>query len=166
MVAHEYKHFSRGGTGLRSLLDVFVYLRRFNGVLDWDYIDGEISRLGITEFEKQNRDLACRLYGGGQIDRKDDAMLDYMTEAGTYGRFETKVMNDIRFAGGGKLRYAFSRIVLPMEVVAHSFPFFYKHKLLLPLLPFYRLFKAATKEQTTIGRELRVLRRSAREKKQ
>ena len=28
MIVHEYKHYSGGGTGLRSLLDTYVYLRK------------------------------------------------------------------------------------------------------------------------------------------
>ena len=31
MIAHEYKHFAWGGTGLRSLLDTYVYLKKHSG---------------------------------------------------------------------------------------------------------------------------------------
>lgn len=29
MIAHEYKHYSWGGTGIRSLLDTYVFLQKF-----------------------------------------------------------------------------------------------------------------------------------------
>ena len=85
-----------------------------------------------------------------------------MAAAGTYGSFENQILNNVRSSGGGKLHYMFRRIVLPMEVVAHDFPFFFRHKALLPILPFYRLYKATRKERVTIGRELKILKRSAR----
>lgn len=47
MIAHEYKHYSGGGTGLRSLLDTYVYCLKKGKTLDWDYISGEIEKLGI-----------------------------------------------------------------------------------------------------------------------
>ncbi|MGM9664494.1 MAG: nucleotidyltransferase family protein, partial [Eubacteriales bacterium] len=50
MTVHEYKHYSGGGTGLRSLLDCFVYLRAKGDKLDRNYIDGELDKLGLGEF--------------------------------------------------------------------------------------------------------------------
>lgn len=57
MLAHEYKHFT-GGTGVRSLVDTYIFLRRFSKSLDWDYLGEELEKLGITDFERSNRELA------------------------------------------------------------------------------------------------------------
>lgn len=51
ITAHEYKHFSGGGTGIRSLLDCYVYLKAKGSVLDFGYIEKQLEMLGITEFE-------------------------------------------------------------------------------------------------------------------
>ena len=65
LVAHEYKHYVRGGTGLRSLLDVYVFLRRMGDSLDRDYIRRETDKLNITEFETQTeRSLSGSLTAG------------------------------------------------------------------------------------------------------
>ena len=64
MTAHEYKHYSAGGTGLRSLLDVYLFLRKFGKSLDFDYISQEAEAWGFTEFEGLNRSLALRLFPG------------------------------------------------------------------------------------------------------
>lgn len=53
MIVHEYKHYSIGGTGLRSLLDCFVYLREKGDKLNWDYINSELTKLGISDYEKK-----------------------------------------------------------------------------------------------------------------
>ena len=37
MTAHSYKHYSVGGTGLRSLLDSFVFVKEKGKHLNWDY---------------------------------------------------------------------------------------------------------------------------------
>ena len=157
MIAHEYNHFTRRGTGFRSLLDVYVFLRAFGETLDWDYIRRETDKLDLTDFETRNRKIALHIFDGGQLSAEDEEMLELMADAGTYGRYELRFRNGVRFAGGGKLRYAFKRIVLPMDVVEQLFPFFYRHKALLPFLPFYRLVKAARKDRPTIGMELKAL---------
>lgn len=43
---HEYGHYSEGGTGLRSLMDTYVYLNA-KPELDWNYINGEIGRAHV-----------------------------------------------------------------------------------------------------------------------
>lgn len=44
MIAHEYKHFSKGGTGLRSLLDTYVFLRHCDETLDKEYVESELKK--------------------------------------------------------------------------------------------------------------------------
>ncbi|MBQ6540252.1 MAG: nucleotidyltransferase family protein, partial [Oscillospiraceae bacterium] len=75
MIAHEYKHYSGGGTGLRSLLDTYVYLRRVP--LDMAYVAREIEKLGIGDFEAANRSLALHLFGGEPLTEEEREMLDY-----------------------------------------------------------------------------------------
>ena len=66
------------GTGLRSLLDTFVYISRKGEILDWAYITGEAEKLGIAEFEVKNRNLALHLFGGEELAEADREMLDYI----------------------------------------------------------------------------------------
>ncbi|HAM14311.1 MAG TPA: hypothetical protein DCP91_00300, partial [Eggerthellaceae bacterium] len=55
------------GTGLRSLLDVYVWVRAKGGTLDWDRVSGELAKMGLAEFEARNRRLAMRLFGGAEL---------------------------------------------------------------------------------------------------
>ena len=48
MIAHEYKHYSAGGTGLRSLVDTYVYLKKEE--LDLKYIATETEKIGTVTF--------------------------------------------------------------------------------------------------------------------
>lgn len=60
LTAHAYKHFSGSGTGLRSLLDIYVYLKKQQ--LDMTYIAHETAAMGISGFEKNSRELALHLF--------------------------------------------------------------------------------------------------------
>ena len=160
MTAHEYKHFSDGGTGLRSVLDTYVYLKEKGDALDWVYIAREVKKLGITDFEAENRILALHLFGGEKLTEQDEEMLEYILSSGTYGTLEHRVSNKVERLGGGsrgRAKYLMSRIFLPMERIKSAYPFFYKYKLLLPVLFFYRIGKGLTIRRRKVIGELKTL---------
>lgn len=94
ILAHEYKHYSKGGTGLRSLLDVYVFLKAEDP--DWAYVVAEAERLGLVEFEKKNRSLALHLFAGEELTAQDQDMLDYILGSGVYGNVSNSVNNSMR----------------------------------------------------------------------
>ena len=161
ITAHEYKHYSGSGTGLRSILDTYVFLKRFEDKLDWKYIAGEMDKLGIADYERQNRSLALHLFGSETLTTEDKAMLQYIIGSGTYGNRRNYVGNQIKKLGGGtkgKLKYLKNRIILPMESVESGYPFFYRHKVLMPFLWLWRICKALTIRRKIVWSELRALR--------
>ena len=163
MIAHEYKHYSSGGTGLRSLLDTYVFCRQMGKKLDWGYITGELYKLDIADFEEQNRSLALHLFEGKALTEQDRAMLDYIVSSGTYGTVQNRVRNKLTVYGGGctaRYRYMLDRFFVPVRrrsknyaAFACAYPFFYRNKLLLPLLPAYRLGR----HWPRVKAELRIL---------
>ena len=62
MIAHEYLHYAEGGTGLRSLVDAYVYVKKFGEVMDWEHVRRELAELELSDFEAKNRGLALRLF--------------------------------------------------------------------------------------------------------
>ena len=165
LLSHEYKHYSGGGTGLRSLLDTYVYLKKRGEELDWTYIAGELDKLGIADFEAQNRSLALHLFGGEALTVEDQKMLDYVLSSGTYGTVQNSVRNHIHKYGDGalgKIRYVLGRLFLPMDVVRSAFPLFVKCPILLPFLPLYRVLRGNRKRLLI---ELRELKRVGRGQK-
>lgn len=144
MISHESKHYANHGTGLRSLLDIYVYLRKVS--LNWEYVEEEAKELGLAEFEKQNRMLAMHLFDGEALTEEESKMLDYVYSSGTYGTLENGVKNGIQKNGGSAVRYALKRFFVPVSkknprysAYARAYPQFYKYKILLPLLPLYRV---------------------------
>ena len=85
MTAHEYKHFTGFGTGVRSLVDTYIFLRKFNDKLDWHYINTELKKLGISDFERQNRELAIKVFSMKKLEREDRKLLCDYAVSGAYG---------------------------------------------------------------------------------
>ena len=78
MIAHEYKHYSGGGTGIRSLLDTYVYLNRVT--LDMEYVTREAEKLGIREFEEINRTLSLKVFCREAAEQQKIQLSDAETE--------------------------------------------------------------------------------------
>ena len=162
MLAHEYKHYVGRGSGLRACLDLYVVLRRFGDSLDKSYIAGELQKLGLTEFERVSRELACALFGDGEWTAETKAVLENRLLAGVYGSEENRVSRDVKQLGGGaagKLRYVLGRLIVSRQTVQEAYPFFWKHKVLLPLLPAYRLARGIAIDGPRVRTELAALLR-------
>ena len=156
MLAHNHRDYSAGGTGLRSVLDTYVFLRKFEDSLDWNYISAETEKLEIADFEKKNREFALRLFGERELPGEDEDFFRYLVSSGTYGTTHNKVNNRVNRNGGGwkgKLLYVRDRMILPMDVVEAVFPFFYRHKILLPFLPLYRTWRGLKYNGAKLKRE-------------
>ena len=91
MIAHEYKHYTFVGTGVRSLVDTYVFLRKFSSSLDWEYINAELAKLGVADFERSNRELALKVFSMKQLTKEDRKELEYYAMSGTYGKKENRV---------------------------------------------------------------------------
>lgn len=138
LIAHEYKHYTLGGTGLRSLLDTYVYLQRKGNNLDWNYIRCQAKELCISDFEQQNRELALKLFDGKPLAESEKKMLNYMFSSGTYGTFENSVSHQIKRKG--RLGYFLSKLALPYEIILAKYPVLKKLPFLYPIIWVWGLF--------------------------
>lgn len=160
MTAHEYKHYSGGGTALRSLLDVYVFLKKFDGELDFDYVLREIEKLELSEFEEKNRYLALNLFGNKELTGENLEMLKYIIHSGAYGNLENILKNRLKKYGGGtqgKIKYLTAKIFPEREKIRNTYPSLSKYKALYPVLVIYRFMKALLMKRREILREIRIL---------
>ena len=135
MIAHEYKHYSGGGTGIRSLLDTYVCLRKLNP--DLEYVCTETEKLGISGFEETNRMLALHLFEDSPLSSEEQEMFDYILSSGTYGSLQNSVRNQIEKRG--RWGYLRSRLTLPWDVMKSRYPVLVKIPVLYPFCWMHRL---------------------------
>lgn len=60
IIAHAYKHFIFSGTGIRTLIDIYVY-NVFCSV-DINYVKEQCKIQGIQDYEKEAREMAYKLF--------------------------------------------------------------------------------------------------------
>jgi hypothetical protein len=152
LVAHERKHYLLGGTGLRSLLDVYVYLKAEE--LDMRYVGAEVKKLGIGNFEEGNRLLATRLFGDGALTDADEGIFSYMVDSGTFGTLEHDVDNKI--ARHGRAGYLVRSAFPPLQIMKQRYPILGKVPVLLPVCWVARLASAVVTKPGRVAYGLRA----------
>ena len=153
---HTMKHFAVGGTGIRSVLDVFVYLRA-KPELDMAYIERELDSIGLLDFHKTFLSLAEAYFGGAELPPALQEVSDYILGSGTYGVFSQSVANIAASGRGGKLGFYFRRAFPAYRLMAEKYPSLRRFPPALPFYWLYRLFYAAFGRERQLSREVRAV---------
>ena len=152
ITAHGYKHYSREGTGLRSLLDTYVYLRSRH--LNMAYVAEEAAKIGISDYEQKNRSLAFHLFDGTELSREDSQMLEYIVFSGTYGTMQNSINNQLAEKGRGG--YFLARLFPSREYLTVLFPILKKAPFLYPLCWALRMFRGVVLRRKQMKTQLRT----------
>ncbi len=166
MTVHEFKHHIGRGVGMRAMIDALAFLRAFEDSMDMAYVEKELSFLGISEYEKEARMIAKKLmehFEPEDLSEKEKELLGEFIQAGTYGFNANSVykkMNKFQKETGSKskTRYILSRVFPGMDFYKKHYPFYYKHKALLPFLWVKRSCKALFKPDKDIKEELKAIK--------
>ena len=166
-IAHTQKHLLLSGTGLRPLIDIYLFLSK-NKDLDWEYVLKELEIMKISETEKVLRALSSKLFSDSEssltLEEKETDMLIYILGSGVYGNDENALFNRIkRFEdneGNNRIKYIYQRSFLPEDILKYYHPFFYKHVWSRPFLAIYRIMKGVLFKRDKIKKEYRLLSES------
>ena len=140
VIAHAYKHYASRGTGLRTLVDIYV-LSDFYEKLDKDYIKTELKKMNIYEYEKQSRLLAEKIFTGRAVSKEEREMLNNYIFSSAYGTQEHLIENNMIHYNNSIIKYYFSRVFKPMLFLKTEYPFLKDHKILIPFVAVYKFFE-------------------------
>lgn len=142
MVAHLHKHFVGGGTGVRSVCDIEIYLRKCGDTLNREYIENKLRQSELLDFEKQ----VCALCRAWFHDEPADAELTAFSQkllfCGVFGtperareNYMTAVVQSMpgKSARTKKLFYKLSLLFPKLSVMQDVFPVLRKAPFLLPV---------------------------------
>ena len=165
IICHMNKHYNNGGTGLRSLVDVYLFNKaRYDG-MDKDYLSRELSALELTEFEQRIRELAYKLFCGEETDFTENEETMYFVQSGANGTNEHWKENRLSRSMGGedtgkaKRKYLLKRVFISGDELKKNYPTVYKHKILYPLLFVYRPIKGAVTRPKGLIDEVRDVKK-------
>lgn len=177
MIVHEYKHYIGSGTGLRFLLDIYVYNREKEEKMDAAYVERELRTLGLSSFEKEMRVLAKKVFvcfaeeKEGSFSQQEQKQLEEFLGSATYGTIQQFVKNRLKQLGGEecevsmrtKLRYVKSRL-FPDKTFMKKWcqayaPVFVKHAWMMPAAWMFRIATNGIRGRKKYQEELQAVRK-------
>lgn len=143
LIAHIAKHYRYGGTGIRSLLDLYVY-RKAYPKLDFDYISGELEKINLKAFYEKIEKISDDWYSGS-FNGEFDTVSSYIISGGVYGNEDDPLLNTfINETQGsiktGKFRKWLITVFPGKELMTTRYPVLKKCIFLLPLFWIVRFF--------------------------
>lgn len=175
-IVHVYKHYNYSGVGVKSLVDVFVYLSKYEDCLDNEYLERQFNSLGILEFANRVKSLAFKLLKDNKpLTEQENKLLEYMVESGSHGNEEIGLklrmdkldknvtsFDDIdlhnKVGTKGKLKYTIQRLFPSKLALMERYPFCKNHPYIYWLIHFKRLFDALTINKDRINKEFKDIK--------
>ena len=157
LLAHMALHFSRGGIGIRSLMDIWVATRRTTPPLNGAYIARELDALGLSVFAGRVEALIRAWFEGAEMDEATTALSAYFLNSGVYGTRQHNEEKDMAVPAGkdsaSPLRYAWNRLFLPLPAMKTIYPVLRRCPFLLPACWMARGVRALTVRRKSTAAE-------------
>lgn len=148
-VCHTAKHLSSGGAGMRMHLDIALFIKKFDGELNWAYIKEEFKKIGLLRFLYVVLGAASEWFGitaSCEFERPDEkllsALLSYTLGADIYGKTRDNALVKLsKDNESSKLALFFKMLFPSREVLVKRYTFLERSPLLLPVAWVVRVFK-------------------------
>lgn len=171
VTAHEYKHYSCGGTGIRSLLDCYVFMKAKGSSIDRGYISEQMKELGIEEYEQERLALAMKLFsspGIPDLTETEEKLLDSFLDYGTYGTRSNAADNALKkyekqSGKSSKAGFVRARLFPDHDYMKHIYPRLCRYKALVPVGYVCRWVKGIIVNHQKIAAEVKALKKHDKE---
>ena len=167
-IVHFAKHYNLMGSGIRSVMDIYIYLEKYRNILNCEYIKEELKKLETYDFCIKMEKLSLTWFSDSKtkpdIDRNELQELERnIFLSGVYGSLEfsrSKQMADIQVDKGifRVSKYFWKRIFTRKKDFFRSYPILKKYPVLLPFCWLHRLFFVIIHKRDVIRRELELFK--------
>ncbi|WP_195269379.1 nucleotidyltransferase family protein [Eubacterium sp. 1001713B170207_170306_E7] len=165
MVAHLTKHYAQGGTGIRSVMDLWVYRRFYKETADWEAIGQGLETMGLKAFGDNLARLAEVWFDGPPGDAVTDEMGRFILGNGTYGTTQNMELSAFASVYDERERFSaiqrryFWRTLFPgMDHMRMVFPWVEGRPVLLPAAWVMRGVRAMVKRPGRTLHRVRAVR--------
>lgn len=159
---HFEKHYSMGGSGIRSIIDQYYLMKNYGGYHGFCYINKLLVKMNYVEFEAMCKNLAKAWFEDGLLNDELEQSAEYIINSGAFGTFEQYQkwrFEQYRKQGiKTKKGLFFRRMFMERERMENIYPSLKKHGWLLPFCWVHRLIKAVLFRRNKIKMEINSLR--------
>lgn len=144
MITHIAKHLSWSGVGIRSILDIWIYLKTHQN-LNWSFINEVLKKCDLTLLHSKLMDLVDYWFNGKTPENDIQFLSDYIATSGWNGReIQMKAFN-INALGAVnrssiyvKIKAFFKIAFIGIDALKTRYPILEKYSFLLPVCWIHR----------------------------
>lgn len=153
LMLHLLKHYVYGGTGLRSFIDVYLYLKSKPN-LDREYLSKSFDQTKYADTIALIERFSVDLFDGNPLDEEELKMLERVFYSGTYGTLENTSEKELEESGNSTFKIIMRKLFPTVRTMKGWYPILGKGAgiLLLPIFyiwhPISRIFRANSYRRT------------------
>lgn len=156
-ITHSAKHFSQGGTGIRTIIDHYIYLKYKE--LNREYLEEELKKLDLFLYESNLTKLANFWFGNKEEKRNKEEyelmikMSKFIFSSTTYGSVQHQVLTgfigekELKNLKASKIKRIFKLAFPPYKTMVEVYPFLKKCPILLPFMYVAKIFSILFKRR-------------------
>lgn len=172
MLEHFAKHFREGGSGIRSIADIYVFLQGKKDALNPKYLEKRLKQLNLWEFKEQMEQIAQEWFVEGTVGRYEETekMLIF---SGAYGEKALRYLLKTEYLEKkyhskflARVHYMGEMVFLNYDGMCILYPVLKRYPVLLPLMWVHRMIKVVTKKRHVIKNVLQSMRKADKEQKE
>lgn len=156
MIAHIAKHLSWSSVGIRSILDVWMYLKADKN-LDWNFINEVLKKCDLTLLHSKLMDLVDYWFNGKTPEDDIQFLSNYIASSGWNGReiqikaFDVNALGSVNRSGiYVKIKAFFKIAFMDIDTLKTRYPILEKYSILLPLCWIHRGISVVFKRRESI----------------
>ncbi len=159
LLAHGMKHYVLGGTGIRTFLDISIYLRHHGDDIDINRVFSAFEEVGQRQLCQDMIKLSQVWFDGAEPDERTLRMAEYVISGGAYGTLDNQVKYEVQ--NKGKAGYVVSKLFPNLKTMREQYPALRKAPALLPA---FWLIRIVTKPFINRRQNMKKLRSMAKYK--
>ena len=149
IIIHLAKHYHEAGAGIRNIIDIYIYRKKYLNQMDKDYIDKLLKKFEVDEFEQRITKLIDVYFYNKKEDKESTEMINYIFEAGIYGNEDIVIENGLK-QYNSKLNLYIHKFFPSINYMKKIYPIINNTILLLPVMYIYRWIEIIIKRPKNI----------------
>lgn len=171
-IVHLWKHYNTFGSGIRPIMDIYLYLTDFRDKMNWHYIKKELQQLKLYGFSVKVESLSTLWFSDSEQKYRPSTEILRLQRntffSGIYGTKEAKMLIEmdnlqIEKGWGNKLNYIFKRLFVNRQELIYTYPSLKQHPLLLPFVWLHRFGNAVLHKKSSIKKEIELFQTKSKD---
>ncbi|MGN0804204.1 MAG: nucleotidyltransferase family protein [Candidatus Coproplasma sp.] len=143
LMLHLLFHYVQGGTGLRSFIDIYIYLKA-KPSLNREYLSASFAKTEYASTVALIERFSYDLFEGNALDEEEKAMLLRVASSGTYGTLDNLVQSDLQKNNNSTAKLVVRKLFPTVRSMKGWYPVLNRGAGIL-LLPFFYVWHVLTR---------------------